>query len=151
MQVGGSNEEYEFLLNDWKTHAKTLLRHHNPLDLGSAFARLVWCNLKQPRLASVYCKVVKEPGALVLTEPGEDLKAASIAQAEPLCTVSACPQPVLMTAGLPDFMRWNEVAGHLDMESARVLQSFCDWVEGKIEEHAEAGPLSAHTRKSRSW
>ena len=75
MHVCGSNEEYEFLLTDWETHAKTMLRNHNPLHLGRAFARLVWCNLKQPRLASVYCKAVKEPGALVLTEPGEDLKA----------------------------------------------------------------------------
>ena len=76
MQVCGSNEEYGFLLTDWKRHAQTMLSQHNPLLLGKAFARLVWCNPKQPRFASVlYCKVVKEPGALVLTEPGEDLKA----------------------------------------------------------------------------
>ena len=75
MQICGSNEEYDFLLTHWKTHAQTLLSQHNPLVLGKAFARLVWCNPKQPRFASVYCKVVKKPGALVLTEPGEDQKA----------------------------------------------------------------------------
>ena len=75
MQICGSKEETEFPLTDWKRHAQTLLSQHNPLLLGKAFARLVWCNPKQPRFASVYCKVVKEPGALVLTEPGEDLKA----------------------------------------------------------------------------
>ena len=69
------DKEYDFLLTDWKRHALTLLSQHNPLLLGKAFARLVWCNPEQPRFASVFCKVVKEPGALVLTEPGEDLKA----------------------------------------------------------------------------
>eukprot|EP00891_Asterochloris_glomerata_P001778 jgi/Astpho2/1778/Aster-07540 len=70
IEICGSKEEIEFLLTDWKTHVQTLLSQHNPLLLGKAFARLVWCNPKQPRFASVYCKVVKEPGALVLTEPG---------------------------------------------------------------------------------
>ena len=75
MQICGSKEETKFLLTDWKRHAQTLLSQHNPLLLGKAFARLVVCNPEQPHFASVYCKGVKEPGALVLTEPGEDLKA----------------------------------------------------------------------------
>ena len=80
MQICGSDKEYDFLLSDWKLHAQELLRNQNPVLLGKAFAKLVWCNPKQPHLASVYCKVVKEPGALVLTVPGEDCRLASIAQ-----------------------------------------------------------------------
>ncbi len=91
MQICGSDKEYDFLLSDWKFHAQELLRNQNPVLLGKAFAKLVWCNPKQPHLASVYCKVVKEPGALVLTAPGEDLKACQHCTNEPLCTVSACP------------------------------------------------------------
>ena len=48
----------------------------------------------------MYCKVVKEPGALVLNEPGEDQKACQYR-----------------------------------------------WVEGKIEELEEAGPLAAQHKK----
>ena len=44
-------------------------------------------------------------------------------------------------------MRWKELAGHLDHESAGVLLNFCGWVEGKIEEFEEAGPLSAQHKK----
>ena len=40
-------------------------------------------------------------------------------------------------------MRWKELKWHLHIQSARVLLSFCDWVEGEIEELEEAGPLSA--------
>ena len=52
MQICGSNEEYECLLTDWKTHAQTLLSQHNPLLLGKACSRFVWCNPKQPRFAA---------------------------------------------------------------------------------------------------
>ena len=31
-------------------------------------------------------------------------------------------------------MRWKELADHLYHESAWVLQNFCWWVEGEIEE-----------------
>ena len=55
MQICSSNEENECLLTDWKTHAQTLLSQHNPLLLGKAFSRLVWCNPKQPRFAAKYC------------------------------------------------------------------------------------------------
>ena len=48
-------------------------------------------------------------------------------------------------------MRWKELAWHLYIQSAQVLLSFCDWVEGEIEELEEAGPLSAQPKKSRSW
>ena len=75
MQICGSDKECDFLLSDWEFHAQELLRHQNPVLLGKAFAKLVWCSPKQPHLASVYCKVVKEPGALVVTGPGEDPKA----------------------------------------------------------------------------
>ena len=44
-------------------------------------------------------------------------------------------------------MRWKELAWHLYIESARVLQTFCEWVEGKIEELEGAGPLSAQHKK----
>ena len=97
MQICGSDKEYDFLLTDWKRHALTLLSQHNPLLLGKAFARLVWCNPEQPRFASVFCKVVKEPGALVLTEPGEDLKACQCCTS---CTTVYCVS--LPSASLDD-------------------------------------------------
>ena len=65
------------------------------------------------------------------------------------CTVLACPKPVLMTARVPKFMRWAALAAHLQQESARVLLSFCDWVEGEIDGFEEAGPLSAKNRTIR--
>ena len=36
------------------------------------------------------------------------------------------------------------------IESARVLQIFCDWVEGEVEELEEAGPMSAQHKKVKS-
>ena len=44
-------------------------------------------------------------------------------------------------------MRWKELAWHLYIESSQVLQTFCDWVGGEIEEFEEAGPLSAQHKK----
>ena len=44
-------------------------------------------------------------------------------------------------------MRWKELAWHLYIESSQVLQNFCGWVEGEIEELEEAGPLSAQHKK----
>ena len=44
-------------------------------------------------------------------------------------------------------MRWKELAWHLYIESSQVLQNFCGWVEGDIEELKEAGPLSAQHKK----
>ena len=44
-------------------------------------------------------------------------------------------------------MRWKELAGHLDHESAWALLNFCGWVEGEIEDLEEAGPLSAQHKK----
>ena len=40
--------------------------------LYKAYAKLVWCNPKQPRFASVFCKVLKDQGALVLTKKGDE-------------------------------------------------------------------------------
>ena len=40
--------------------------------LGRIFAKLIWCNTKQPHFALVHCKAVKEPGALVVAQQGED-------------------------------------------------------------------------------
>ena len=44
-------------------------------------------------------------------------------------------------------MSWKELAWHLYIESSQVLQNFCEWVEGEIEELEEAGPLSAQHKK----
>ena len=44
-------------------------------------------------------------------------------------------------------MRWKELAWHLYIESSQVLQNFCEWVEGEIEEVEDAGPLSAQHKK----
>ena len=44
-------------------------------------------------------------------------------------------------------MRWKELAWHLYIENSQVLQTFCDWVGGEIEEFEEAGPLSAQHKK----
>ena len=54
-----------------------------------------------------------------------------------------------MTAGAPEFMRWAELAAHLQQECERVLLTFCQWVEGEIDELEEAGPLSAKHKKIR--
>ena len=39
--------------------------------MGRKFAKLMWCNPRQPRFASVFCVAVKDPGALVVVKKGE--------------------------------------------------------------------------------
>ena len=46
-------------------------------------------------------------------------------------------------------MRWADLAAHFQQESERVLMTFCQWVEGEIDELEEAGPLSAKHKKIR--
>ena len=88
MQVCGDNEEVYFLEDEWKRSAQVLLREAKPHLLGKAYAKLVWGNRKQPRFASVFCKVLKDQGALVLTQKGDESKLAtnelaSVAQQNP--------------------------------------------------------------------
>ena len=52
--------------------------------MGRKFAKLMWCNPRQPRFASVFCVSVKDPGALVIIRKGEKSEGLPVLQ----CNVS---------------------------------------------------------------
>ena len=43
-------------------------------SLGGKYAKLMWCNPRQPCFASVFCVSVKDPGALVVIKKSEKIE-----------------------------------------------------------------------------
>ena len=54
-------------MSDWERHVAVMLSATGNA-LGKKFAKLMWCNPRQPRFASVFCVSVKDPGALVVVK-----------------------------------------------------------------------------------
>ena len=57
-------------MSNWERHVAVMLSATGNA-LGKKFAKLMWCNPRQPRFASVFCASVKDPGALVVVKKGE--------------------------------------------------------------------------------
>eukprot|EP00891_Asterochloris_glomerata_P003513 jgi/Astpho2/3513/Aster-06427 len=62
----------------------------------------------------------------------------------------ATPSSPALPQRLPEFMRWKEFAGHLDHESAGVL-NFCGGWRARLRSSKRLAPCQPSTRKSRSW
>ena len=50
---------------------------------------------------------------------------------------------MLLTAGVPEFTRWADLANHLAVKMQLTITEFLEWVECYIEENKEAGSVSS--------
>ena len=54
---------------------------------------------------------------------------------------------MLLTAGVPEFTRWADLANHLTLRMQLTITEFLEWVECHIEENKEAGSVSSKHEK----